>query len=129
MRTTVVDFTGGSPRLELNRSITGFAGSAQRCLINLGTRKGTDPVYEDRGTDLLLDAVSGRMIDANAAQHSANFAAADTYFFSRTFDLPGDAAALASVALTATQYDGRQVTMQAVFVSSSGEQIGASPTI
>jgi hypothetical protein len=129
MNTTVVDFTGDRPRLDLNRSLSGFKSSAQRCLINLGTRQGTDPLYEDRGTNLLRDAVSGRMVDANAAQHSANFAAADTYFFERTFDTPGDPDALAGVTLTTIEYDGQKVNFQAVFVSAGGEQIGASPTI
>lgn len=129
MQTTVVDFTGDRPRLDLNKRISGFKSSAQRCLVNLGTRKGTDPLYEDRGTNLLRDAVSGRMINANAAQHSANFAAADTYFFERAFDAPGDIDALASVALTTVNYDGQQVNFQVVFVSASGEQIGVTPTL
>lgn len=67
--------------IDLTTSVEGKDASRQQCLINLATIQGTDPLYEDRGTELIPGTLSGLTIDNNEMIHVANFAATDTIYF------------------------------------------------
>ena len=54
---------------------------AQKCLINLATERGSDPLYADRGTDLFKSAIGGSLLSNNAIAHAGNFAALNTIMF------------------------------------------------
>lgn len=47
----------------------------QNALVILLTIPGTDKIFTDKGTDILIDATHGKVSDINSASHSANFAA------------------------------------------------------
>lgn len=61
--------------------VEGKAMYAQKCLINLATEKGSDPLYSNRGTDLHRSAIGGSLLSNNAIAHAGNFAALNTVMF------------------------------------------------
>lgn len=128
MSALLIDFTAQPPRLTFDRKTGGFKGVAQRGMVNLATRKG-DRLYTERGTNLASDALSGKLIDLNSAQHSANFAAGDTLFFQRQQQVTDDPDGLRSVTLTPAEFTGSAVNLNAQFVSVSGEVIGVTASV
>lgn len=54
---------------------------SQKMLVNLATEKGSDPIFEERGTDILAEAIGGVIIDTATAKHLGNFAALDSVIF------------------------------------------------
>ena len=69
---------------------TGNACLRQNAVVHLLTSEGSDPVFPDRGTTLLRDAVRGAVVNRQGAEHVANFAALDTLFFMRQHELAGE---------------------------------------
>lgn len=67
--------------IDLTAKVEGKALYVQKCLVNLATKKGTDPVYSARGTDLMEGVSGGLGISTNDGSHLANFAGIDTLFF------------------------------------------------
>ncbi len=109
-------------------SVSGFQCVVQNALVNIGTRQGTDPVYDTRGTNLQKDAAYGRLIDLNSAQHSSNFAALDTLSFSRDTE-GGDPSGLAQVNLAPAEFSGNGLSLEAKFLSIDGKSVGITVNI
>lgn len=111
MRDFRIIFNGpyGQTRIDLERDVRDKAVTAQKVLINLPIIKGTDQLYPERGTDLLKQCIGAVIVNKNAAQHIANFAALDTiYFINDTDGLDiDDPNGLADVDLTLTSYDAQ----------------------
>ncbi len=74
---------GGDLRIDPSSEVDGFDAVVQSCTVNLLVSKGSDPLFPDRGTDLLTRALSGAVFSSQSARHAANFASVDTLFFSR----------------------------------------------
>jgi hypothetical protein len=108
---------GGEIRLELDRAVEGFSATAQNALVNLITDKGRDKIFPDRGTNLLQAALATGLSNRRAASHQANFAAADTLFFSRENELAPPEDKLARVSLVPSKLNLRVLELQATFVS------------
>ena len=53
----------------------------QNAIVILTTMKGTDKMFPDKGTNLLLAGLRNEMFNPVATQHVANFAALDTIVF------------------------------------------------
>lgn len=81
MKDVKIVFNGDKSYIDLTASVEGKVNSEQKCLVNLVTENGSDPIYEDRGTTLLADSINGLAYDRLEAIHVANFAALDTEFF------------------------------------------------
>lgn len=82
MQDIKINFNGESDTLiDLTAKVEGKSLYEQKCLVNLATKKGSDPVYPARGTDLMEGAIGGLVISTNDGAHLANFAAIDTLFF------------------------------------------------
>lgn len=82
MRDIRVQFDGESgTRILLNEAVEGKLLTQQKYLINVGTSKGTDKIFPQRGTNLVGGAISGGIIDSVSAEHLGNFAALDTLYF------------------------------------------------
>jgi len=122
MTGVLIDFSGDRPGFG-TASVSGFQAVVQNAMVNIGTRQGTDPVFPDRGTNLQLDAATGRLIDLNSAAHSSNFAALDTMTFSRTTD-DGDQNGLSQVVLAPAQFSGGSLSLEAKFQSIDGKSVG-----
>lgn len=67
--------------LDLTADVTGKELYSQKALVNIVTVRGSDPLFEDRGTDIMKKCLSGNIYDNNGLRHLGNFAALDTMFF------------------------------------------------
>lgn len=67
--------------IDLTSCVEGKSLVEQKVLVNAITIKGTDPVFADRGTDMLRKCLSGNIYSKSALKHIGNFAALDTTFF------------------------------------------------
>lgn len=65
----------------------------QNAAVILLTIPGTDKIYLTKGTELLTDAVKGKIIDINSASHSGNFAALKVQDFLRDYEYSENTAA------------------------------------
>lgn len=81
MKDIKIQFKGDSSVIDLNSSVTGKETAQQKYLVNLVTEQGSDPLYDDRGTTLLQDAINGLIYNTVSATHVANFATLDTNYF------------------------------------------------
>jgi hypothetical protein len=86
MKSLAISFGPTGASLDFDRSVSEFSATIQAALVNIGTNRGSDDAYPQRGTTLLRDAVSGRLVSEQAAQHAVNFAAVDTLFFVRAHE-------------------------------------------
>jgi hypothetical protein len=122
MTGVAIDFSGDKPALGTDR-VQGFDAVVQNAMVNIATRQGTDPLYEERGTNLQLDASAGRLIDLNSAAHSSNFAALDTLAFSKATEAD-DPSGLSQVTLAPAQFSGGALSLEAKFQSIDGKSVG-----
>lgn len=81
MKDLKIKFKGDDSVIDLNSYVDGKGTYQQKYLINIVTEQGSDPLYDDRGTTLLQDAINGLAYNYVSAAHVANFAALDTRYF------------------------------------------------
>ncbi len=82
MRSINVIFSGESGTLiDWTHSVRDRQTVEQKYLMNIATEKESDPIFPDRGTDLLAQAIGGVVIDVASAQMIGTFAATDTIYF------------------------------------------------
>lgn len=77
---------GDKSTIDLNSAVEDKNLYEQKALVNMVTVKGSDPIYPDRGTDLLQDAIYGKVYSRTGTIHVGNFAALDTIYFIRSTD-------------------------------------------
>lgn len=65
----------------------------QNAATILLTIPGTDKIYQTKGTNILIDATHGKVIDLNSANHSANFAALRISNYLSTYEYDENVAA------------------------------------
>jgi len=122
MRGVRIDFNNGS--FDFNAPARDFETAVQNALVNVATDLGSDPLYPDRGTNLLLDGVSGRLINNAWANHSANFAAVQTLVFCQTVDDSADTHRLQNFLLAQANIVGQKLTLSAQAVAADGQRTG-----
>lgn len=110
----------GDVFLATGATVSGFNASTQHALVNLLSRRGQDPLFPDRGTTIVSRALAGVLIDNRAAEHEANFAAADTLFFGREHDVAASSDKLADLRLEIITLNTLQLDLAATFVSVDG---------
>jgi hypothetical protein len=71
-----------------SESLEGKNSTLQNIIVTLGTKKDTDIVYPDKGTNNSLFDIGKNYISVNQQQHQANFAGLDAYYFYKQFDAP-----------------------------------------
>ena len=82
MKDVRIRFNGENDTVfDWNSPVEGKDMYAQKCLLNLATERGSDPLYADRGTDLHKAAIGGSLLSDNAIAHAGNFAALSTVMF------------------------------------------------
>lgn len=128
MRDIKIKFNAGNDtRLVLTEYVEGKELYQQKYLINTVTSKNSDPIFEDRGTDLLKTLISGAIVDAEQAVHTGNFASTDTEYFC-TYEEHRAAYEsdeyIDAYALEPVDYDNdnRVLTFQAIFDFKDGTQ-------
>lgn len=86
MKDLKIKFKGDDSIIDLNSYVDGKDMYQQKYLVNIVTEQGSDPLYDDRGTTLLQDAINGLAYNYVSAAHVSNFAALDTRYFFDTID-------------------------------------------
>lgn len=74
-------FEEAGARLDFTAPVTGFDTTVQCVLVNIGTTTGTDKIYPERGTRLLVAGLVGKLFSRNQAVRESNFAAAQAKIF------------------------------------------------
>lgn len=86
MKDIKVIFKGDASEIDLTGEVVDKNLYEQKVLINMVTAQGSDPTYPDRGTNLLLDSIRGKVYSKSGTIHVGNFAALDTIYFLRGTD-------------------------------------------
>lgn len=86
MKDLKIILKGDESTIDLNSIVEDKMLYEQKALVNMVTTKGSDPVFEDRGTDLLIDAIRGKAYSRSGIIHIGNFAALDTIYFIHSTD-------------------------------------------
>lgn len=79
MRSIKINFKGNSTYIDFLSEVSGKEALKQKYLVNTLTTKSSDPIFNDRGTDLLATAIGGALITSDNI--SDGFAAVDTLYF------------------------------------------------
>lgn len=128
MRDIRIVFNGDNGRtfIDLNKSVSGKLLTAQKCLINIPTLRGSDALYPDKGTTLLQECIGATLVNTTAVTHVANYAALDTlYFINRTDGLDvNDPTGLEQLDLNLLDFDATtsQVTFESIVYFPDGTQ-------
>lgn len=121
-----IHFDGGEDTVfDFRTPVEGKDMYIQKMLINIATEKGSDPLYPDRGTNLVSDAVGGLVVNGQAAAHSGNFAALSTNLFVNREDYAATAGSpdrIKSCRLSPAGIDSENgsVSYKAVFAFNDG---------
>lgn len=126
MRDVRIQFNGDKGTIfRCDEEVAGKSTYEQKYLINSATSKGTDPIFPDRGTDLLKGAIGGSVINFSSAFHLGNFAAVDTLYFcsfEENADEFNSEEYVDAFTLLPTEYDNstRTLTFKATFSFKDG---------
>lgn len=117
MKDVRIHFNGDDDTVfDFRAPVEGKAQVVQKVLLNIATERGSDPLFEDRGTNLLRDSINGLTINKTAAQHTGNFAAV----YTKTFilanmwkrDLMGNPERLTAINVIPIAYDPVRKALQ-----------------
>lgn len=113
-----INFLNGDIFIDTDKKVTGFDSTIQNALANIGTRRGTDRIFPEKGTDILLNAVQGKIVGLNVANHEAQLAAIDTLFFSREYETTtDDNVKLGQVFMDELTYEGNKLKIATGFTN------------
>lgn len=104
----------------LPQVVSGLQATVQNALVNILTPAGTDLLFSNRGTALFKTAISGGIFNPRSAAHAANFAASDTLFFSREYDVADTADQLREISLQPTFTGVDSLNVESGFLSLGG---------
>lgn len=79
MRSIKIKFGGSNTSIDFLSEVSGKEAIKQKYLVNTLTTKDSDPIFKNRGTDLLATAIGGALITSNNI--TDGFAAVDTLYF------------------------------------------------
>jgi len=109
--------------------ILDFATTIQNALVTLGTKRGSDPLYPDRGTTLQLDGMNGAMVNAVWTNHTANFAALLVLNFSQKTDIQSNPFKMQTFALTSIDLEDQSVLLNIYTTCVNGTTVGQQITM
>jgi hypothetical protein len=115
-----INFLNGNIFIDTDKKVEGFNATVQNALVNIGTRRGTDRIYPEKGTEILQNAVQGKIVGLNVANHEAQLAAIDTLFFSREHETTtDDNVKLGQVFMDTITYEGTKLKIESGFTNFS----------
>lgn len=131
MKGLKVNFNSDGITIDTEASVDGLEATIQNALLNIATRKGTDKVFPNKGTDLLHSAVTGKIVGINDANHVSQFAALDTLFFIRQFDITQPSnTRIGKIFMQPVSYNGHRLLINATFTDIDGTRtVGTSTSI
>lgn len=121
--TEILFHKDGAIELLTDGRVSGFQATVQRALVNLLVVQEKDPIFPDRGTDLLARALGGSLLNIRAAEHAGNFAASDTLHFGRINDLTDRGDKLADLQLSVATLSLNVLDLEAAFLSVDGKNV------
>lgn len=124
MRGTVIKFEAAGPRFDFTDVRRDFACTVQNALTHVGTDLGSDRTYPARGTDLLVQAVRGTLVNRLWADQRAALAALRVLAFSRQTEQSGNAEQLQDFKLKSVQMRNNFAEFLAQAISSQGRKVG-----
>lgn len=114
-----INMSNGIVGISTTESVDGFTASIQNAMVNIATRKGTARIYPDQGTSLLSEAVSGKIVGINDANHASQLAALDTLFFVRSGDTyDTEENKVGEIVMQPITYDGNLLRISATFINT-----------
>lgn len=118
------------PVFELESKVEGANTTVQNALINIATTLGADPIFPERGTQLLAQALQGRLVNLQAAQVASNFAAIDTTFFLAETEIStSPSERIQRIGLSPIVFTLNNLQINAEFDMEDGTTIGADATL
>ena len=129
MKNLRLSFDNGGLRIHPNEEVDGIDSEAQNALLNIGTIRGSDPIFPQRGTGIFLRGLQGKLGSRQAAIHEANFAAIDTLFFLRDTDPHTTNDKLSEVKLQVTEFSLGRLSLNALMTTLSGATVGVDLTV
>lgn len=130
MKSLKISFESGGGRLLLDETVEDFHAVVQNAMVNIATEKGSDKGDRSRGTNLLRQALQGRVADLLTAQHISNLAALDTLFYLRNSDDKNTTEErMEKVQLQPFEYDGMELRINARFTGTNRTVVGVDITL
>lgn len=130
MRGLKLEFGDEGVRIVPTEEVQDLDADTQNILMSLGTSKGSDQIFPDRGTNLFIRGLQGRLIDKITAGHEGNYAANDALFFVSNND-PFDETRerIRRIILTPVEFDGQNLDMSLELETTTGTRIGTEATL
>jgi hypothetical protein len=130
MKSLRIIFNETGAILDLNTEVSGFNAVNQDCLVNLGTRKGSDKVDPQRGSSLERIALqSSVIVSTQAATHLANIAASETSFYIQSSEDPEETDKLQDIELETISLVNQSLELNTLATSENGELLGTKVLI
>jgi hypothetical protein len=115
----------GRPYFDLSGNLViGFNATVQNALVCAGTIQGSDPLFPTRGTTLLPDGTSGKMVNLSMAQTRANIAALNVLNFIQANDNPNNADVLQSLQFQCQSIENQGLAIAVMATSTDGTTLG-----
>lgn len=132
MKGLKISFEAQGASLVLDQTVADADCEIQNALVNVGTARGSDPMYPLRGTNMLKEATSGAVVDLDSARHVANFAALYTFDFIRSTlpDLMKDSPhRIVQLKLSVKDFDGVLLDLSISGQLQSGVEFGYDSSV
>lgn len=129
MRALRINFEASGPVFDFSSPLVDFDTTVQNALVTLGTDAGSDPIFPDRGTALLLSATSGMMVNQVYANHAGNFAALDVLAFIQETELQANPYKMQNFTLVSTSLTNDNVIFTAQATGVNGEIRGITASM
>jgi len=104
--------------------VTGFNATVQNALVCAGTNQGSDPLFPTRGTTLLADGTSGKMVNLGLAQTRANIAALNVLSFIQSTDSAQNADMLQDIQFQCQTIKDQNLAIAVKATSTTGKTVG-----
>lgn len=121
MNGTRLTFEEGGPAFDFSGVATGLEATLQNALVNIGTQLGSDPVYPERGTDLVRDGARGRLMTSMWATHSVNFATMQTLSFLQNTDRRNNPTRLKTLRMQIEDFSAGAIKLRVQGTSADGQ--------
>lgn len=128
MKGLKLEFTQSGINILTSEMVEGVWANIQGALVNVGTSRGSDKTFVDRGTRLFELAVRNGIPSPNEAQHQSNFAAVDTLFFQREQESQTDADSPGVLRLTPAGLGAQRLELDLFYQTTDGREFGLTET-
>ena len=115
----------GKPVFDWTGVVSDFDATVQNAMVYLGTESGSNGLYLEQGTPLLLNAARSSLVNTSAAQAACNLAANRVLLFSQQNN-GRDTDRLAKLTLEVSSQQGQQMWVGIQAIAQSGKMRGVT---